>query len=53
LVLKQKEDTMRCKYEEGFDDSKGTFASPLYIVLDYGYTDTISRDVTIKKVLTH
>lgn len=53
IILKQKEDTVRCVYEEGFDEKKGAFSSPLYIILDYGYTDTISREVKIKKVATH
>lgn len=53
IILKGGEDTIRCSYEKGFEDTKGTFSSPLYIILDYGYTDTISREVRIKKVLTH
>ena len=36
-----------------FDETKGTFSTPLYIVLHYGYTDTISKEVKIKKILTH
>lgn len=53
IILKQKEDSIRCSYEEGFKEEKGVFSSPLYIILDYGYTDTISREVRIKKVLRH
>lgn len=53
MILKQKEDSIRCTYEKGFGEEKGTFASPLYILLDYGYTDTISKDVKIKKVVTN
>jgi len=53
IILKQKQDIVRCSYEEGFDEKKGIFSSPLYIILDYGYTDTISREVRIKKVVTH
>ena len=53
IILKQKEDSIRCAYEKGFDETKGTFSSPLYIILDYGYTDTISKNVKIKKILTH
>ncbi len=53
LILKQKENSIRCTYEKGFDETKGTFSSPLYITLDYGYTDTISKNVKIKKVLAH
>lgn len=53
LVLKQKEDSIRCSYEKGLDETKGAFSSPLYILLEYGYTNTISKEVKIKKVLTH
>lgn len=53
IILKQKEDIIRCSYEEGFEETKGAFSSPLYILLDYGYTDTISREVRIRKVATH
>ncbi len=53
IILKQKEDKVRCVYEKGFDETKGVFSSPLYVILDYGYTDTISREVKIKRVLTH
>lgn len=49
LNLKKKEDTIRCSYEQGFDEKKGAFSAPLYIILDYGYTNTISREVKIKK----
>lgn len=52
IILKQKEDSIRCIYENGFDEVKGAFSSPLYILLDYGYTDTISREVNIKRVAT-
>lgn len=53
IILKQKEDSIKCVYEEGFDETKGAFSSLVYIVLDYGYTETISREVKIKKVLTY
>ncbi|MBW2974927.1 hypothetical protein KY366_04380 [Candidatus Woesearchaeota archaeon] len=53
LILKEKEDIIRCSYEKGFDNTMGVFSSPLYIILDYGYTDTISTEVKIKKQLTH
>ncbi|MBW2988893.1 hypothetical protein KY358_01095, partial [Candidatus Woesearchaeota archaeon] len=53
LLLKGKQDIIRCSYEKGFDETKGAFASPLHIVLDYGYTETISREVKIKKILSH
>ena len=53
LNLRKKEDTIRCSYEKGFDEIRGTFSTPIYIVLDYGYTNTISKNVKIKKILTH
>ena len=53
MILKKKEDSIRCTYEKGYSEDKGTFASPLYVILDYGYTDTISQDVKIKKVVTN
>jgi len=53
LILKKGEGSIRCTHEEGFSEEEGVFSSPLYIILDYGYTDTISEDVKIKKVLTH
>ena len=53
LILKGGEDKIRCVYDKGFEEKEGTFSSPLYIILDYGYTDTISREVKIKKILTH
>lgn len=53
IILKQKEDSIRCSYERGFEEKEGTFSSPLYILLDYGYTNSISREVKIKKVVTH
>ncbi len=46
-----KEDTIRCVLDEGIDKSRGTYSTPLYIELDYGYTSTISEEVTIKKIL--
>lgn len=50
IILKQKEDIIKCSYEEGYDEKKGAFSSPLYIILDYGYTNTISKEVKIKKL---
>jgi len=53
IILKKREDVIRCSYEEGFNEEKGTFSSPLYIILDYGYTETISREVRVKKIATN
>ena len=52
LNLKNKEDSIRCIYEKGFDEKKGTFSTPIYIELAYGYTDTISKDIKIKRIIT-
>ena len=50
LNLKGKEDKIRCTYEEGFKEEKGSFSSPLHIILNYGYTDTASKEVRIKRL---
>ena len=50
IILKKKEDAIRCSYEKGFNEEKGVFSSPLYIILDYGYTNTMSREVRVKKI---
>src|SRR3989338_7191762 len=47
--LQNKEDTIRCSYEAGFDDSKGTFSTPIYVILEYGYSTTISKQIRIIK----
>ncbi len=56
LVLQITVDGLRAdlinRYEKGFSEEKGAFSSPLYIILDYGYTDTISREVRVKKIIT-
>ncbi len=52
LTLKRKEGSLVCVYEEGFNEDKGTYSSPLYIIMDYGYADSISRDVKIKNIVT-
>lgn len=54
LDLKRKEDKIRCSYmKEGMDMDKGAFSSPLLIILDYGYTQSISRKVDIKRILRY
>ncbi len=39
----------RCILEDGIDESEGTYVAPLRVELEYGYTDTISKSITIKK----
>jgi len=56
--LRDKEDMIRCTYEGkdgsiGIDANLDAYTAPLKIVLDYGYTFTISKDIIIEKVLTY
>jgi len=53
VKLKKNEGLARCVLEEGIDINEGTYTSPLEIVLDYGYTFTISKAITIKKGLIY
>ena len=48
-----KEDSIRSVLDEGIDKNLGTYSTPLYIELNYGYTSTISEEVTIKKILSY
>ena len=49
LKLKSNEDEVRCILEKGIPKDRATYTSPLTIELDYGYTYSISKKVTIKK----
>ncbi|MBI2208669.1 hypothetical protein HYU50_04185 [Candidatus Woesearchaeota archaeon] len=51
--LREKKDIIRCTLEEGVQSNRDAFTSPLKIELDYGYTLTISKDITIEKILTY
>ena len=51
--LREKKDIVRCTLEEGIESNKDAFTSPLKIEIDYGYTFTISKDITIEKILTY
>ncbi|MBI2576854.1 hypothetical protein HYV84_06565 [Candidatus Woesearchaeota archaeon] len=53
INLKGKEDRIRCQFKEKIGNDAGTFLTPLFIELDYGYTESISRTVKIKKSLTY
>jgi hypothetical protein len=53
IRLKSKKDIIRCVLEEGLSQNKPSYTTPLKIVLSYGYTFTISKDVTIEKILTY
>lgn len=48
--LKEKKDEIRCVLEEGIGKDVGTHAETLNVELDYGYTQTISTTVDIKKL---
>ncbi len=49
VKLRDNRGIARCILEEGIDEREGTYASPLSVELDYGYTYTISRNIIIKK----
>lgn len=51
--LREKKDIVRCTLEEGIASNRDAFASPLKIELAYGYTFTISKDITIEKILVY
>lgn len=55
VKLKDKKAIARCftKDDDAISKEEGTYTTPLKITLDYGYTFTISKSVTIKKVLTY
>jgi len=49
-VLKSNIAQVTCKYEEGISEEEGTYPGILIVEIDYGYTDTISKNIEIKKV---
>ena len=53
--LREKKDIVRCAFPrgEGIESNRDAFTSPLKIEIDYGYTFTISKDITIEKILTY
>ena len=53
LDLKGKEDKIRCQLANPIPESEGTYLTLLFIELDYGYTQSISRTVKIKKSLSY
>lgn len=53
LRLRDKIDIARCTLDEGIERNTDAFTSPLRIELDYGYTFTISKDITIEKILKY
>jgi len=53
IRLREKKDIVRCTLKEGIERNRDAYTSPLKIELDYGYTFTISKDITIEKILTY
>ena len=51
--LREEKGMVRCTLEEGIDRTQDAFMAPLRIEMDYGYTFTISKDITIEKILRH
>ena len=51
--LREKKDVIRCTLEEGINRVQDAYTTPLRIEMDYGYTFTISKDITIEKILTY
>ncbi len=49
LKLKKKQDKVICSLKEGVKKDEPAFTTLLSVVLNYGYTQTISKKITIKK----
>ncbi len=49
IRLKDGKGSIRCSLEEGVDADRGAYTVLLEVELDYGYTQTISREITLKK----
>jgi len=49
LKLDNNEDFIRCELTGGVLKSLGTFTTPLIIDLEYGYTNTISKSILLRK----
>ncbi len=49
LKLKYGDDVVRCILEKGVPKERATYTTPLTIELNYGYTYSISKKITIKK----
>src|SRR3989338_1454621 len=47
--LMQKKGSVTCTLQEGISKARGTYTSPLMVHLEYGYADTISKRIEIKK----
>ncbi|MFH1316759.1 MAG: hypothetical protein ABII01_04520 [Candidatus Woesearchaeota archaeon] len=49
VKLREDEKIIRCAYEEGIDANIPSFTAPLVIKLEYGYSETISETLLIRK----
>jgi len=49
LKLRDQDNTVRCTLEKGVSKDVEPYTSILSVVLDYGYTETISQNVEIRK----
>lgn len=47
VQLRNKQARIQCRDTRGIDPSLGVYQTPLYIRLTYGYSDTISKEITI------
>ncbi|MBI2139007.1 hypothetical protein HYU13_05430 [Candidatus Woesearchaeota archaeon] len=48
--LKSNIDMIRCFYEPGISKDKGAYTTPLNVELEYGYTESISSKMFIKRI---
>lgn len=53
IKLRNKKGFIRCNLKEGKDKKYGTYKSPLIIELYYGYMQTKSKEVEIRKPVTY
>ena len=50
LKLRYKEIKVVCSGKNGFEAGKGNYLTPLYISLNYGYSLSKSKEITIKRI---
>ncbi|TKJ17426.1 hypothetical protein CEE44_02725 [Candidatus Woesearchaeota archaeon B3_Woes] len=51
IKLQEREKVVRCVLEEGISKDVPSYSTILTVNLDYGYTDTISKRVEIRKII--
>lgn len=52
IKLKDKKDIIRCSLDEGIDRNQDPYFSPFKVVLNYGYTHSISSNYLIQKLVS-